>query len=276
METTMEAPATHRTVGFGPAFTQQFRLLWQSRKPLLLMAGLLGVLALAGEPWNDNPMARLFTVWPFWLIFIGPFWAFAVWHNEGPSNRLYFWSHPVSRTGHALARFAAGAAWLVTLFAALILTGALLAVFDGDIAQFGALTAAAWLNFFTGPLLGYVIISVLAVPSDYPIRWFLLLLLGIPFVFSLLDEWLGADRLVETLLKPLGEDWGIGPAILAPLALDINSLGDTLYRGQSRGGPDFDLAVWWTAMPLWLLFWVGLVVVLARIHPDRFPRLRRG
>lgn len=276
METTMEANGNYRAVGFGAAFTEQLRLLWMSRKPLLLLVGLLGILALAGEPWGDSPMARLFTVWPVWMIFIGPFWALAVWYGEGPANRLYFWSHPVSRAGHALARFAAGAAWLIALFALLILIGALFAGFDGEIDQFGALGFAAWLNFFTGPLLGYTILSVLAVPSDYAIRWFLVLVLGVPFVLSLLDEWLGAEDLVETLLRPLGADWGIGPTILGPLAMDLSHLGSTLRGGQGEHGPMFDIGTWWIAMPLWFLFWGTAVVLLARIHPDRFPRLRRG
>lgn len=272
----MEREGIYRPVGFGGAVVNQFRLLWASRRPLLMMIGLLGVLALSGQPWSDNPMARLFTAWPVWMLVIGPLWAFAVWHNEGPSNRLYFWSHPVSRSGHALARFAAGAAWLVTLIALLIVAGALFAVFDGEAAQFGEVAAIGWLGLFTGPLLLYVVITVLALPSDYPVRWFLGILFGIPITLTLLDEWLDLDRLVEILLKPLGAEWGLGPAIVAPFAMAMQRLDSVVTGSVHRVANPFDLETWAIAMPLWLLFWTGIVVLLARWHPDRFPRWRRG
>lgn len=278
MEATIERVAPAHPVGFAGAVGEQVRLLWQSRRPLLMFAGLVGVLALAGEPWSESDVARLFRPFPVWLVFAGPFWGFAVWHNEGPASRLYFWSHPVSRSTHTLARVVAGAVWLVAIYAALIGAAALLALFDGNVAQLGHPGPVAWLDFFLAPLIGYLIISVLTVPSDYPIRWFLAVLLGVPITLALLDEWLGMDRFVEWLLEPLtNRTWGLAITMGGPFILALERLGATL-REESGPGPFermFDPQTWWVAVALWLLFWAGLVVLLASRHPDALPRVRR-
>lgn len=279
MESTMEREGTYRAVGFGKAFAEQFRLLWLSRRPLFMLLGIIGLLALFGEPWTETPAARLFSMWPVWLLLAGPIWAFAVWHNEGPANRLYFWSHPVSRIGHSMSRVAAGAAWLLALYAGLLLAGAAFAALDGELAQFGAVGLTAWVALFTGPLIGFLIVSVLTVSSDHPIRWFLGLLLGVPLILSLLDEWLGVASAMEFILKPLtSEDWGLAMTMVAPVLLAMTRVQEALVdaRGGSSVGNDFDLADWWIAMPLWVLFWLGVVVLMARRHPDVFPRWRRA
>ena len=278
MESTMERERMARPVGFGGAFVEQLRLLWMSRRPLLMVLGLVGVLALAGDPWSDSVLARLLTPWPFWLLVVGPFWAFAVWHNEGPSNRHYFWSQPVGRTTHALARLAAGAAWLALMVLFLILIGAMFAAFEGHLSHFEYVGFAAWLNLFTSPLIGYLMVSVLAVASDHPIRWFLAFLFGIPITLSLLVEGLGLGDLVETIMTPLIDpDWGLGPAMVAPFALAAERLYDGVLNRPTGSGPDvFDLRSWALAMPLWVAFWTGVVFLFARTHPDVFPRWRRS
>lgn len=275
METTLERHHDIRPTGFAGAVGEQFRVLWTSRRPLFMAIALLAVLTLAGEPWSDNPMARVFAIWPVWLMAAPIIWGFAVWHNEGPSNRLYFWSQPVSRAAHSLARTVAGALWLVVLQAVLITAGALAAAADGEIAQFGMVPLAAWVNMFTGPLLIYACLSLLTIPSDYPIRWFLGFLFGVPFLLSLLDEWLGAERTVRFLLKPLGEEWGLGASILAPTVIAMQRLDDLVDGAvpATSSGP-FDVATWWVAMPLWLLGMALALVWIARRHPDRHPRLR--
>lgn len=280
METTIAREGTYRPVGFGGAFLQQFRLLWMSRRPLLLMVAFLGLLALAGEPWSESSLARLLTLWPLWLMLVGPFWAFAVWHQEGPSNRLYFWSQPVSRTGQSLARVAAGAAWLWVLYALLILAAFVFAAFDGDAGQLAEVGLPGWVSLFASPLIGYLIISVLAVPSDYPIRWFLGFLFGVPITISLLDEWVGLEDVVRTILTPLvDERWGLGVTLIAPFLIEISELQHLINGGGSgmvNQDTDFSLRLWWVIMPLWIAFWAGLTALFAARHPDEFPRWRRG
>lgn len=278
METTMEREGTYGAYGFGKAFGEQFRLLWMSRRPLFMLVGIVGLLALFGEPWSERPTARLFSIWPFWVLLAGPIWAFALWHKEGPADRLYFWSQPVSRTAHSLGRVAAGAAWLFVLYLALLLAGTVFGLLDGNLAQFGPVGLTAWVALFTGPLIGFLAISVLAVCSDHPIRWFLGILLAVPLLLVLLDEWLGLDYLIEVILKPISsEDWGLGTTIIAPLITAMARVHNVFFdSGSSSVGDEFDVASWWIAMPLWILFWVGLVVLLARRHPDVFPRWRRA
>jgi hypothetical protein len=280
MEATMTLESTHRPIGFAGAFTRQFNLLWTSRRPILMFLGLVGLLAIVGEPWNDDRLARLFTVWPVWMAFVGPIWAFVVWHNEGPSSRLYHWAQPVSRPTHDLARLTAGAVWLWLLYAALIVAGLLLALVDGEVWQFGEINFAGWVNLFSGPLLGFLIISVLTLPSDYPIRWFFGLFFLTGLLISLLDEWLDWDQVVERIIQPIAHDqWGLGVTLVGAFGESVIRL-DHVVRTMSdpdhvlRG--NFDTTYWWFATALWLAAFLALVVWVAHRHPDRLPRLRRG
>lgn len=269
----------YEPIGFGGAVVRQFRLLWASRRPLLMWVALMAVLVLAGEPWTDDSKMRLLTVWPVWLVFIGPIWAFAVFHNEGPDNRLYFWAQPAHRALHSLARIAAGAAWLWIIFAGLILAGWVVGLMDGDAWQLGAIGAAGWVNFFTGPLLGYLALSMLTVPSNYPIRWTVGILFIIPLAISALIEWLNMEDLLETALKPLiHEDWGLGVTLIGGLGRDVDALQHSLrgLRDPSyTGGSSFEAAeLWWTATPIWILLLAALVVLISTRHPDTLPRWR--
>ncbi len=278
METTVTHPV-REPVDFGAAFARQFKLLWTSRRPLLLALALLALLGLAGEPWTDNLKARLFTVWPLWLVLVGPVWAFAVFHNEGPSSRLYFWSMPVGRTRHTLARLAAGLAWLWILYGVLIGAGVILASLDGDLWQLGMITAAGWINFFTGPLLGYLAISVLTIATDYPLRWVFGILFLFPLTVSILDDWLGLESLANALVKPFtSEDWGLLPVVTGGLGESILELDKTLARMADpeaivRG--QFEVAYWAPATAAWIALLLGVVFYAASRHPDRLPRLRR-
>jgi hypothetical protein len=274
----MENPVnetTHRPVGFGGALTRQLGLLWASRRPLLLGVALLAVLVLAGEPWSDSALARLLAPWPVWLVAVGPIWAFAVFHNEGPSHRLYLWSAPVDRFQQTLARLVAGIVWLWALFGLLILTGVVMAAFDGNISQLGEVGVAGWVNMFTGPLLGYLCISFLTVASDYPIRWFFGILFVGPFVMSILDEWLGLESVVETLSQPLiAEQWGLFQVITGELGESALQVAARI-QGADRAAPIYDVTYWWPATALWILAGVAVVGFLASRHPDTLPRLRR-
>lgn len=277
MATATKPDRTYHPVGFGGAFARQFRFLWMSRRPLLLFVGLLGVLALAGEPWTDNPLARFLTVWPVWLIFVGPIWAFAVFHNEGPSRRLYHWSQPVARGSQALARVAAGLAWLWLLYAVLVVAALIIGGMDGEAWQLSEVSLAGWVNFFTGPLIGYLVVSMLTLTSDYPIRWFFGVIFLGPLLISLLNEWLGLDGVVRTLLTPLTDrDWGLGLTVIGGLGMSVARIAHALSGREPAGEPDFDISHWWLATPFWILLLAAMVWLLARRHPDTLPRWRRS
>ena len=272
------AAGTHEPIGFGGAFVREFRFLWTSRRPLLLLVALLAVLVLAGPPWSQDEKMRLLLVWPVWLIFIGPVWAFAVFHNEGPGSRLYFWSQPVDRATNTLARLTAGVAWLWIVFAALILFGWVLGLMDGNAWQLGEIHAAGWINFFTGPLLGYLVVSILTVPSDYPIRWFFGIIFLFPLLISVFIEWLEMEDAVETVLQPLiDEGWGLGVTMIGGLGHAVTQLDHTLRSMRDptySGSTHLNLELWWAATPLWILAIAAIVAFIATRHPDTLPKVR--
>lgn len=273
------AEGTYSPVQFTGAFVRQFKLLWTSRRPLLLIVALLGLLVLSGPPWSPDPRTRLLSAWPLWLVVVGPLWAFAVFHNEGPSNRLYHWSLPTGRVQHTLARLTAGIAWLWTAYAVLIGVGIVMAAMDGDLWQLEGIPAAAWVNCFTGPLLGYLAVSVLTVVSDYPIRWFFGLLFAFPITLNVIDDWLGLDHVARALVEPLGsQDWGFFPVIVGAMATAAESLRNELRAATDPSAqPHTQVLVehWWLATAVWIAVMAGLVVLASSRHPDRLPTLRR-
>lgn len=274
VETSTATDRVHEPLGFGGALRNQLRFLSMSRRPLLMLVALLGVLFLGGEPWSRSYLARFFDVWPVWLMLAGPFWGFTVFHNEGPSDRLYHWSQPVGRTAQTLARLTAGLLWLWLLLAVLAVVGLLVALSDGNASQFAYMTAAGWLDYFLGPMIGYLLISVLTVASDHPLRWFFGLLFLLPITVTLLTKWLDFETVVQQVLSPLSNPrWGLGATMVAAFSDGVLAINTAVVPSFQYKGPAFDPAAWWVALPLWILV-LGLIVAgLAARHPDRFPRL---
>ena len=191
------------------------------------------------------------------------------------SKRLYHWSQPVARHVHSLARLAAGIVWLWAAYLFLAAVAWLLAGLEGDAWQLAELSVAAWVNYLTAPVIGYLAVSLITLVSDYPIRWVVGLLFAVPITMSLLNESLGLDRLVAWLGKPLAEAWGLAPVMLAPMTRSMRQVARVLDpAGDGAGMLALDASLWWAAMPLWLLLFVGLAVLLATRHPDVFPRWR--
>ena len=264
-------------LGFAAAFARQFRLIWSSRRALLLMILMLGLLALSGEPWNTDPAARLFVLWPMWAVLLGPLWAFAVWHGEGPSKRHYMWSQPVSRLGHTMARVAAGLAWLWIAYAVLVAAGIIFAASAGKMWQITEFNAGGWLNMFTGPMLGYLLFSILTVASDHPIRWAAGIFFGLPILVGITVDWLNVDpERLDWIAEPLAnETWGLGVGMLGGVVDAIAELNH-LLRDES-GSYVSPLPDQWLLPALaWFALFAGILVWVAGRHPDTFPRWRRG
>ncbi len=280
MEATMTYSSEHEAVSFGGAFVRQFRFLWAARRPLLLAVAILAVLVLAGEPWTVDAKMRLLLVWPVWVFVVPVFWAFAVFHNEGPSSRYYFWAQPTGRAGHTMARLAAGLAWMWIMYAVLILAGWVFGLADGNAWQMGEIGFAGWLNMFTGPLLIYLAIAILTVPSDYPIRWFFGIIFAIPLLVSMFEDWLSArQELMEQVFAPLvNENWGYFTTAAGAMVKDISRLDVTIRQMSDpmyTGGHVWDGAqLWGVATPIWILVLVGIVAFIATRHPDTLPKWR--
>jgi hypothetical protein len=282
MEATMESTTSlakdHAPVGLGRAFLHELKLLWTSRRPLLLILAGVGLLAVAGQPWSSGTLGRLFFVWPLFVVVIGPVWAFAVLSNENPSNRLYHWSQPVARHVHSLARLLAGLAWLWTAYVLVAVVALAFATADGNAWQLQALGGLAWLNLFTGALIGYLAVSIFTLASDYPVRWFLGVLFLFPVTLNLLSEWEGPRRVATALARVITDpDWGLGPALvgaMGPAALTVTQLA---VDGAASNGATSALTTgpgsWLLATLLWTGILGTLVIVAAAVHPDRWPRL---
>jgi hypothetical protein len=276
METTMEQVRVPEPVDFGGAVIRQLALLWVSRRPLFLLVGALGVLALAGEPLRAGNVTRLVGLWPVWVVLIGPIWALAVFNDEGPSHRHYHWAQPVARHSHTLARLAAGALYLWGVYLMVVAAAFVFAYMDGHLWQLRELGMAAWLNFFTGPLIGYLAVSVLTVASDYPLRWLLGLIFLVPLVMGPLAHWLGFLEVLERLTTPITHpEWGLAVTLVGAFLADAMRVVE-LSMGVGVSGVAAAPAVWHAATGLWILVFVGLVVFVATRHPDRLPRLRRS
>ncbi len=150
---------------------------------------------------------------------------------------------------------------------------------DGALWQFGEITTAGWVNFFSAPLIGYLGVSALTVASDYPVRWFFGIVFLVPFTMSILDDWLGLEALVETTLEPLvNEDWGLGAVMVGGLGEAVGALND-IFRAMADpeyvSPGSFDVEYWWVATALWTLLAGAVVALFATRHPDQLPRLRR-
>jgi hypothetical protein len=84
---------------------------------------------------------------------------------------------------------------------------------------------------------------------------------------------------METVLKPLSDEaWGLGITMIGGLGREVDQLDHTLRALRNpmyTGSSHFDAAeLWWTATPLWILLFVGIVAVIATRHPDTLPRWR--
>jgi hypothetical protein len=144
---------------------------------------------------------------------------------------------------------------------------------DGNAAALGGLSTLAWVNLFTGPLIGYMGSSVLTVSSDHPLRWVLLLWLFL-LILALLSHWLGTDRLERLMGAVLNHpDWGLALAMVRSIEVPSARLVDA--SGAPVAGWTFDPGRWLAATALWLGLFTGLVTLLASLHPDRVPRLPR-
>lgn len=279
MGATMTDRSGHEAVGFGGAFARQFRFLWASRRPLLLAVALLAILGLSGQPWTMDMKMRLLVLWPVWLFVVPVAWAFTVFHNEGPSSRYYFWAQPTGRAGHVMARLAAGLVWMWIMYAVLILAGWIFGLTDGNAWQMGEIGFAGWLNMFSGPLLLYLVIAILTVPSDYPIRWFFGILFAIPLLVSVFEDWLSArEELLDHVFAPLiNENWGYFATVGGAMGREVAGLDTTLRQmmDPAYSGGHWDGAqLWGVATPIWILVLVGLVGFIATRHPDTLPRWR--
>src|SRR5690606_8146175 len=112
------------------------------------------------------------------LLLVGALWPLGVWRRDTPEQRGYFWSLPVARGPHTLLRVASGWLLLMGVCVAAMVVGALVAQLYAM--QLGAAVRLAdWYVPLASATLGYLLISVLAVLVDSPVRWVVWILVAL-------------------------------------------------------------------------------------------------
>lgn len=176
----MEASLTQLAPSPSRVVRHQIDLLGAPATIMSLAVGLAGIQILVSSGWFAGPtrLMRLpvFDIFPF-LVVIGALWPAIVWHGEGPSRRLYHWSLPVPRHQHDILRVVAGGVWLLLGLVSVELFQIAAALVNGYGDRLAGVSLGSWINYLTGPLTMYLVVSALAVATDHPLRW----LLGVMF-----------------------------------------------------------------------------------------------
>lgn len=170
----MEASLAQLTAPPSRVIRQQVSLLASPGTLGSLVVALVGVQALAGAdlmatpPFNNR--VPVFDVYPFLVIF-GALWPAIVWHGEGPSRRLYHWALPVARAEHDIFRVVAGGFWLTLGLVSVEMFQVALVVLTGQGSSIAHLSLGTWINYVSGPVTMYLLVSALAIATDHPLRW---------------------------------------------------------------------------------------------------------
>lgn len=223
-----------------------------------------------------------------------------VWRRERPFEAGLFWTLPVDRRRHALARVAAGWVWLMVGVALFVLWLLALALFSGgsilagEVIRYvpslaerpGTIDPASvqalhrepepllWLVPFTAATAAYLAASALALGLRHPLRWIagtilaFFLINGIGVVVA--SDWLASApaRLLTWLLYGR---YGLDVVLVA--GTDSLTTPVTLSTGEHvevwRGLPD--PGRWAVATLLWIVAGVAALWAAASRHRERPP-----
>lgn len=191
-----------------------------------------------------------------WILAVG--WAASIWSDEGPGDRAYHWSLPVTRPAHDLTRVGLGGLYYLAVgFAGLAAGTALVALFAGTPVLGGI---RVWGLAALGLVLGFLLGAVPALLTAHPIRWSAGAALGYLIVGGLLGEaadrwtWLaGLDAVVKSVWNGT---FGLESAIAAPM--QVGGFADGMVTTRPVAA---------------LLLWLGLsavaVVGVSFLHLER-------
>jgi hypothetical protein len=184
-------------------------------------------------------------------------WPPLVWRGQGPLRRSYHRVLPVDQLTHDLLKVTAGAISLMVGVAVVLLP--LLVAAGMSPVLSGLLTRPSWLvwlNFFTGPLIIYLLVSCVPMLTDHPLEWLLGLTAGFVGLTFLADSY-GlspiADLINVLMREPIGLVYALNGAYAEQPWLYYANLG--LFGEAPRYG------AWITATVLWIgvgVFAVGL------------------
>ena len=256
----MNTVLTERSVGVvarasrAPTLSRVFR----QQMKLMQQAGVssMGLMVLAGSTLlflgMDPRVARLpfpADYLPLTGLLLGAVaWPPLVWRGQGPLRRSYHRALPVDQLTHDLLKVSAGAISLM-IGVAVVLLPLLVAAGLSPVLS-GLLTRPSWLlwlNFFTGPLIIYLLVSCVPMLTDRPLEWLLGLIAGFAGLTFLADSYglVPIEGLIDILMgEPIGLVYALHGAYAEQPWLHYANLG--------RSGEVPHYGAWITATILWL------------------------
>ena len=204
--------------------------------------------------YSDRQLAMHFVA----LVF-AVYWPVAVWRDEAPAQRGYFYSLPSGRIAAVLLRVLAG---LVSLIATLLvahLGGFAIGAGIGRADELTAVSPLAWLASILGVTIVYLIASAIAVVSDVPGRW-LLAFGGLVYAPPLM---LPLPQLLQFAFRP-GPQWFYH----GPIGFDRATSAAITAAQLDNRLIEFTPSQWLPATTFWLLLSALCLWLAARRRID--------
>ncbi|HUF49641.1 MAG TPA: hypothetical protein VMN60_02330 [Longimicrobiales bacterium] len=219
----------------------QFRLLWWSRRAMMLMMILIGTFIMlevlmyvfretlkvdTAGPTVTQSLLLEEMIGVVLLVAFG--WGIAVWRGETAEQRAQMLTAPIDSSKHEFARVAAGAAWLLLGIAGFLLVGVTGAVVRGNAGSIAAVSWLTWVLFITGPLLAFSLSVPVATATPRAFEYITFSIIGFYLVVIVLVL-RGYEDFVEAYLAPVfAGKYGIGAAFTPGIGMQGKTIGSWL------------------------------------------------
>lgn len=177
-------------------------------------------------------------------------WGGAVWRGEGPKNRQYFLSQPVDVSVHELSRIAAGAWWLTVALAGAVVVAIAGAIVRHDTAVLHG-GVLPWIAIFTGALLIYLAVSVVATLTSRVAEVLIFSYLGLVVLIPLLSMAGFGQRVGKVFSKAILGSYGLRAALVAPNPGAVAKWIAALAIWYAVVGAMIVAALWWRRGRSW-------------------------
>ncbi len=191
-------------------------------------------------------------------------WPPLVWRGQGPTRRNYHRTLPVDQFTHDMLKIGAGALWLMLGIAVVLLP--LLVAANLSTTLRGLVTGPSllvWVNFFTGPLIVYLLLSCIPMLTDRPLEWMLGLTAGFVGLTMLADTYdLALKNAIDVIMRSeLGLVNALNGAYVEQPWLT--------YVRLSHYPDRMDYGAWIGATLLWLVIGIAAVCVTSNFVNSR-------
>jgi len=238
------------------------------RREALACTGILGLLSIVLVWDRVHRHSGAFHLLPAMLIpaaFVALLMPMAMWKGEGPGRRSYHRAMPVDHAHHAIARTAAGLAWLLAAVGAYAGWMLAMAVITGG--HVYTELGYQWGAPVVGAVVLYLVGSALTLRVAHPWRWMGGAVVGFFFLAQLSDgrEPMPVFSAVESLLTG---KYGLGTLLsgLSPVLLTrVDPGSGEAYSWVSQQAV---AGVWMTAVWIWLAAAITLFLWSAYRQPE--------